>query len=219
MKRILAMFLSVLMVISICTAVPFSAFASGEENAAYGRYACVSGDSVNTTLGLTDGNKTNNGESLKFQNFNSNLSDEITDASDNYLLVDLGAKYDISSVNLAGYTGVTTAAKVYFSNDPEAAIADWTYYGEMPQVQQTASGYDIEGQALTARYIRVYVTYYRYGTMTPAENWFYLNEITVMGSLHAGETAPDRVTDGALLFAPQFGRVANYQGRTSTLPN
>ena len=145
MKRILAMFLSVLMVISICTAVPFSAFASGEENAAYGRYACVSGDSVNTTLGLTDGNKTNNGESLKFQNFNSNLSDEITDASDNYLLVDLGAKYDISSVNLAGYTGVTTAAKVYFSNDPEAAIADWTYYGEMPQVQQTASGYDIRG--------------------------------------------------------------------------
>ena len=215
MKRILAMFLSVLMVISICTAVPFSAFASGEENAAYGRYACVSGDSVNTTLGLTDGNKTNNGESLKFQNFNSNLSDEITDASDNYLLVDLGAKYDISSVNLAGYTGVTTAAKVYFSNDPEAAIADWTYYGEMPQVQQTASGYDIEGQVLTARYVRVYVTYYRYGSNDPADNWFYLNEITVMGTLHAGETEPIRMADGDLIISPLYGRIENYQGRTS----
>ena len=85
----------------------------------------------------------------------------------------------------------------------------------MPQVQQTASGYDIEGQALTARYIRVYVTYYRYGTMTPAENWFYLNEITVMGTLHAGETEPIRMADGDLIISPLYGRIENYQGRTS----
>ncbi|MBS6440460.1 MAG: hypothetical protein KH365_07200 [Clostridiales bacterium] len=82
-------------------------------------------------------------------------------------------------------------------------------------MQQTSSGYDIEGQALTARYIRVYVTYYRYGTMTPAENWFYLNEITVMGTLHAGETEPIRMADGDLIISPLYGRIENYQGRTS----
>ena len=213
-KRTVAWILCILMLFTVCAVSPMWVFGA-EENAALGRYAYAAGKASTATLGLTDGSKTNNSDSLKFQNFKSRLTDEITDESDNYILVDLGAKYDISSVNLAGYTGVTTAAKVYFSNDPEVAIADWTYYGKMPQVQQTSSGYDIEGQALTARYIRVYVTYYRYGTMTPAENWFYLNEITVMGSLHAGETAPDRVTDGALLFAPQFGRVENYQGRTS----
>ena len=59
------------------------------------------------------------------------------------------------------------------------------------------------------------MTYYRYGTMTPAENWFYLNEITVMGTLHAGETEPIRMADGDLIISPLYGRIENYQGRTS----
>ena len=156
-KRTVAWILCILMLFTVCAVSPMWVFGA-EENAALGRYAYAAGKASMATLGLTDGSKTNNSDSLKFQNFKSRLTDEITDESDNYILVDLGAKYDISSVNLAGYTGVTTAAKVYFSNDPEVAIADWTYYGKMPQVQQTSSGYDIEGQALTARYIRVYVT-------------------------------------------------------------